>query len=573
VSGLAEHVGLRRLASLVAGGAAPSEVFAAIAREAGEALGAQRIDVRRLDGEGIVTVGTWGAEPSGPPEVSAPIVVDGRPWGEIGARWTTASELAEFAELVAAVISTIAMREELARMADEQAALRRVALLVTRGAPSAEVLESVAEEIGRLLRVASTGIARFEPDGMITVVAAWGLVSDILSVGARLPVGGMNVISHIARTGEPIRIDFADRVSGAIADHARGLGIREAIGGPIVVAGRLWGAMIASAVEGEPLLPDAESRLFQFTELVATAIANTEARTEMQRLADQQATLRRVATLVARGAAPGEVFDAVVAEVGQLFGAAYVSLQRAEGPDELVILSALGHEPDLVRAGMRLKLDGDSAMARVLRTGRSARLDIDGTWSGSVAEIARKADASAAIAAPIVVDGRLWGVLAASWRRGHDRAPADAEERLAEFAELVATAIANADSRDQLAASRARVLSAGDEARRRLVRDLHDGAQQRLVHSVINLKLAQRALGSDADRAESLLADALAHVEQGNAELRELADGIMPSVLTRGGLAGRGRLARRAARSSGRRGGDRDAPAAGHRGERVLHRR
>jgi GAF domain-containing protein len=155
---------------------------------------------------------------------------------------------------------------------------------------------------------------------MVTVVAAWGLVSDILSVGARLPVGGMNVISHIARTGEPIRIDFAGGVSGAIADHARGLGIREAIGGPIVVDGRLWGAMIASAVEGKPLLPDAESRLFQFTELVATAIANTEARIEMQRLADQQATLRRVATLVARGAAPAEVFDAVVAEVGQLFG-------------------------------------------------------------------------------------------------------------------------------------------------------------------------------------------------------------------------------------------------------------
>jgi signal transduction histidine kinase len=130
------------------------------------------------------------------------------------------------------------------------------------------------------------------------------------------------------------------------------------------------------------------------------------------------------------------------------------------------------------------------------------------------------------------------GVLAASWKKGHDRAPADGEKRLAQFAELVATAIANADSRDRLAASRARVLSAGDEARRRLVRDLHDGAQQRLVHSVINLKLAQRALGSDADRAESVLADALVHVEQGNAELRELSHGIMPSVLTRPPAAG-----------------------------------
>jgi signal transduction histidine kinase len=119
---------------------------------------------------------------------------------------------------------------------------------------------------------------------------------------------------------------------------------------------------------------------------------------------------------------------------------------------------------------------------------------------------------------------------------GQGLPPSDAEGRLAEFAELVDTAIANADSRDQLMASRARVLTAGDDARRRVVRDLHDGAQQRLVHTIVTLKLAQRAQREDGQRVESLLAAALDHAEQGNAELRELAHGILPSVLTRGGL-------------------------------------
>jgi len=139
------------------------------------------------------------------------------------------------------------------------------------------------------------------------------------------------------------------------------------------------------------------------------------------------------------------------------------------------------------------------------------------------------------VGAPIVVDGRLWGIITASWK-GEESPPADTEERVAHFAELLDTAIANADSRDQLTASRARLLSAGDEARRRVVRDLHDGAQQRLVHTIVTLKLAQRAFREDDGKAESLVGEALGHAERGNAELRELAHGIIPSVLSRGGL-------------------------------------
>jgi signal transduction histidine kinase len=154
---------------------------------------------------------------------------------------------------------------------------------------------------------------------------------------------------------------------------------------------------------------------------------------------------------------------------------------------------------------------------------------------GPIARLVHGLGVRAAVGAPIVVEGRLWGVVIANWQR-EESPPADTEERMAQFAELLDTAIANADGRDQLTASRARLLTEGDEARRRVVRDLHDGAQQRLVHTVLTLKLAQRALQEEDEEAESLVGEALERAEEANAELRELAHGILPSVLTHGGL-------------------------------------
>jgi signal transduction histidine kinase len=171
----------------------------------------------------------------------------------------------------------------------------------------------------------------------------------------------------------------------------------------------------------------------------------------------------------------------------------------------------------------------------VRRTERPARIEDFDQTDDATAEAARAVGVSAAVGAPIVVDGRLWGVIAVSWHGG-ERPPADTEERVAQFAELLDTAIANADRRDQLAASRARLITEADEARRRVVRDLHDGAQQRLVHTIITLKLAQRAFREKDGKAESLIGDALAQAKQGNVALRELAHGILPPVLTDGGL-------------------------------------
>jgi signal transduction histidine kinase len=169
----------------------------------------------------------------------------------------------------------------------------------------------------------------------------------------------------------------------------------------------------------------------------------------------------------------------------------------------------------------------------VFETGRSARIDNYVDASGRLGVAMRERGLVSSVGAPIVVEGRLWGVMVLP---STESLPADTEARLASFAELVATAIANAEARTEVAASRARIVAAIDEERRRVVRDLHDGAQQRLVHTVITLKLARRALQNEKGSGPALVTEALDHAKQATDELRELAHGILPAVLTQGGL-------------------------------------
>ena len=278
-----------------------------------------------------------------------------------------------------------------------------------------------------------------------------------------------------------------------------------------------------------------EGRLAGFTELVATAVANTDAREQVTALAEEQAALRRVATLVAEGAQPAAVFDAVAAETQTLIGADGVSLSRYEPAEHVVVVAHTGANAARVPPGTRLNHEGHNLTSIVRRTERPARLEQFDELDGAIGELAKDFGVRASVGVPIIVDGRLWGVMVATWL-GDASPPPDTEARMSQFAGLLDTAIANADSRDQLTASRARLVTAGDEARRRVVRDLHDGAQQRLVHAIVTLKLAQRAFREEDGKAESLVREALKHAQQGNAELRELAHGILPAVLTRGGL-------------------------------------
>jgi signal transduction histidine kinase len=257
-------------------------------------------------------------------------------------------------------------------------------------------------------------------------------------------------------------------------------------------------------------------------------------RDELRLLADEQAALRRVATLVARGVSPGEVFAAVAQEVSLLLGTEYAVVARFEGDAAEVVVAERGH-PDVFPIGMRWEPGEVSPTTVVRRSGRPARVDVD-HWSGATgpaADVVRRLGVHSAVASPIVVEGCLWGTMVAATR---GRLPAETEERMASFTELVGTAIANADSRAELAASRARVVATADETRRRIERDLHDGAQQRLVWSVITLKLVRRALGDAGGPVVALVEEALEHGERAAAELRDLAHGILPGALSRGGL-------------------------------------
>jgi PAS domain S-box-containing protein len=254
---------------------------------------------------------------------------------------------------------------------------------------------------------------------------------------------------------------------------------------------------------------------------------------ELARLAGEQAALRRVATLVARGVPPAEVFSAVAEEVERLLDAEATAIARLEPDGTMAIVASGGTARDELPVGTRLELDSETAIARVLQTGRSARVDDFGTSRDLVADRAGRLGIRCSVAVPIIVEGALWGSIGAGTSRA--QFPVDAEQRVLEFTELAGTAIANADSRDELAASRRRIVEASDEARRRIERDLHDGTQQRLVTLLLQLA----AVRESAPSGEVLIAE-LSRIQRDLAsaldELREMSRGIHPSILSEGGL-------------------------------------
>jgi PAS domain S-box-containing protein len=449
------------------------------------------------------------------------------------ARDTTERRRAE-AELRGAQRMLEASRDELRVLAEEQAALRRVATLVARETPPDAVFAAVGREVGEVLGVDATHLGRYDSDGTVVSVAQWGSYAGV-EIGARFPLEGDSVSARVLRTGRPARMDSYEDAPGVIAATIRQIGIRFSIGVPISVEGRPWGVMIATSKGPNPFPAETESRLQDFTELVATAIANTEARSQVDRLAEEQAGLRRVATLVARGVPPAEVFEAVAREAGQLLGVDAMHMGRYDA-SAAISVAGWSRAGDHLPVGTRVELDGTNVASLVLRSGRPARIDGYSAASGATAERLRHGSGVySSVAVPIVVDDRLWGLMIASSKQYQPLA-ADTESRLLGFTELVATAISNTEVRTELAASRARLVAAADEERRRVVRDLHDGAQQRLVHTVVMLKLAEVELQDQEGRASELVKEALAHAQSATAEVRELAHGILPSVLTHGGL-------------------------------------
>jgi GAF domain-containing protein len=476
--------------------------------------------------------------------VGSPILVDGRLWGALAAVTARTgplpvdveSRLAQFTDLVATAISNVEARTEVQRLADEQAALRRVATLVAQDVPPSELFGAVAREVGTLFGADFTAMIRYEADPTyVTTMAFWAATGEHPSAPGRPRTVPGDPPSVLAGTGKPTRLDDWTGVPGPIAEFIRGqLGVKSSVGCPIVVESRLWGGLAVHS-KGDPFPPVTEARLLTFSELVATAIANTDARAEVSRLVDEQVALRRVATLVAQGASPDEVFSVVSNEVGRLFGSDQVAVGRYEPDGSGVVFVGVSEGIRGVTIGTRWPLEDFLAVTTVYRTGQSATRalhDYDDV-SGPIAESLREMSFVCRIAAPIIVEGDLWGVMTVN--DAHERLAPDAEERVAKFTELVATAIANAESRAELAASRARVIAAADDARRRIERDLHDGAQQRLVTLSVALRTMETTMPAGSERGEiARIADGLAAAVD---ELRELSRGIHPAVLTHGGLA------------------------------------
>jgi PAS domain S-box-containing protein len=427
------------------------------------------------------------------------------------------------------------LREHDAVLAAREGSLRRIATVVAGGAGSATVFAAIAREVGNVIGLPMIAVWRYEPDETATVMGAWNERPHHFQAGSRWPLDGPDIVSLVQKTGHAERLDAVADIPGTIGDAAREAGIRSVAAAPIIVDGHLWGA-IAGASDDHDSLPDQiEDRLTEFTEMVATAISNTASREALATLADEQTALRRVATLVARGVPPPDVFAAVAREVGLLLGVDATRMVRYELDGTATGVAAWSATGDHIPPGRRLVLEGDSVAATVWRTGRPGRMHSYDDATGPVAALGREMGLRSSVGAPIVVDQRLWGAIIACCK-GDQPLPDGTESRIAAFTELVVTAISNTEARTEVAASRARIVAAADEERRRVVRDLHDGAQQRLVHTILTLRLAQRALQQKEDDLPALLTEAVSHAEQATGELRELAQGILPAALTQGGL-------------------------------------
>jgi signal transduction histidine kinase len=591
-----EQEALRHVAVMVAEGSPPEEVFAGVAEQVGNLLSVPAISMVRFEPDGTSTaIAVWGegnpfgvgatfapwpgvmlqvretgrparledyAHSTGPTTarlqaarihsgVGVPIIVDGRIWGATIALATGGAllpegiedRLAGFTDLVATAISNTQVSHDLHRLADEQGALRRVATLVAQGAEAHGVFDAVCEETGRLLGATSVNLAHFTQDGFNLTMAGWSLRDTHVPTGTRLPLDGETINVLVWTQGAPARFESYEGASGELAALIRERGIKSEIGAPVRVAGEVWGALFAGWDTGDPPPVGMEFRLASFAELIGTAVANTQSRDDLHRLADEQAALRRVATLVAEGAPPQEVFAAVAREVAEVSGLPLVEMARFDPDGWLTVIGSAGDHP--LRTGTRWPTDNPTGSAVIRDTRRAIRIEYTDDLPGTVAEALRSIGVRWAVGVPIIVDGRVWGSIGVA-AVGRQPPPVDVEERLLGFTELVATAVSNATNYAQLIASRARIVAAGDEARRRIERDLHDGTQQQLVSIGLDLKGLKGALpaGSDAARREvDRIQDMLVAVTD---DIREISRGLHPALLSHAGLAAAVRsLARR----------------------------
>jgi len=576
-----QQAALRRVATLVAEGEEPEQIFQTIAAEASLIVGVPAIGLIRYDADSKVltyiaaTHGHRAAMPAGGqcpldssplgtlivqtgqparvddwsrlpgpiaarhreegfgPAVGAPVVVDDALWGYVGA-YTNAGEilpadcearLIDVTRLMAMAISNARARHELRGLAESQGALRRVATLVAQGAEPKTVFSAVAVEAARILGVGAVSLISYDAaTEMFTKI--FGTHGDRSAVpdGQTWPLADCPEGALVLKTGRPGRVDDWTDLPGPTAARHRELGFGQAIAAPIVIDGAIWGHIAAYGEFDENIPPGSESRLADYTHLMASAIANAQARDELRSLAEQQgAALRRVATLVAQQASPSTIFTAVAGEASRALAVRRVDVGRWNGDGSLTLLGSTGRADS---ADDHDFPESEKLVARmVMQTGCAARIDASGT-------AASNNGLRSVVGAPILVDGALWGVVVVL---GDEILHDDTETRLTDFTHLVASSISIVHARNNLIASRARIVTASDETRRRIERNLHDGVQQRLVALGMGLR-AVRVRYPVPREVQAGLDEIARDLEGVLEEIRIFSQGLHPALLARSGL-------------------------------------
>jgi signal transduction histidine kinase len=377
----------------------------------------------------------------------------------------------------------------------------------------------------------SAGMGEMSEAWMRPGIARWlsGLLASVLLVAAVSGVAGL-----LEHWGQPLRVLYVLAVLPVAVVWGTGLAVFTAIFSALV-----YDYLFVTPVHSLRI-PDSRNAValgvFLVTAVVTGVLADRlhRAAQAAARLSYEQAALRRVATLVAQGAPPEEVFVAVAAKIGQVFSADFTVVSRYDGDDAATVVGlwTKTDAPSPLAIGDQMGLGGRNAHTLVFQTSRPTWIDDYDDASGAFGSTAHSWGFRSAVSGPISVQGRLWGIVTVGYARTA-AAPADAEQRLSDFTELVATAIANAQAQTELTTSRARIVAAGDQARRRIERNLHDGAQQRLITLAMMLSdIRDRVppdVGADVDEAR----DELAATRR---ELRDLSHGLHPAILAEVGL-------------------------------------
>src|SRR3954452_8995845 len=347
------------------------------------------------------------------------------------------------------ISATKQAESHLRELAEEQAVLRQVATLVAYESSPERLVVVVVEQVARVFDVPLVTLIRYDPTAAVVVGGFSESDDEPFALGSRWQLDTQGLLGTIRHTGRAARVEDYAQAPGDDAGAARAAGMRSAVGSPIVVGGRVWGAIVLHSPQSASLPEDTGARLADFTDLVATALANAESRAALSKLADEQAALRRVATLVAREASPVELLETVAAEVARVVDVEAVGLLRFE-PDGTATLVAQSDTPwDPPPLGTNFALEGENVVTSVFRTREAARLDDWASATGPVAAMASVLGIRSSVATPIVVEGRLWGTLIAVTSQS-EPLPRETDSRIGEFTELVATAIANAEARDEL---------------------------------------------------------------------------------------------------------------------------